>query len=217
MENIKALHDFVNNFVKKERVGPKFFEREKFWIRICFLLQKRGNAKLLGRLLAVKEWLADYDYLTGLGSKRRFEEELEVQMAAARRQGYSLTLLILDIDNLKVLNDEKGHVVGDDFFIKLGEIIRKYKREEDFAARIGGDEMAIIVPFTREKEVEVLVKRLDKKIQAQIEKTRTFANLSKPLGVSFGKAQWNRKESKENLKKKADRGLYQVKKLKKNG
>lgn len=217
MENIKALLDFVNNFIKKEKVGPKFFEREKFWTRICFFLQKRGNAKLLGRLLAVKEWLADYDYLTGLGTKRRFEEELEEQMAAARRQGYSLTLLLLDIDNLKVLNDEKGHVVGDAFFIKLGEIIRKYKREEDFAARIGGDEMAIITPFTNEREVEVLVKRLDEKIQTQVGKTRAFAGLSKSLGVSFGKAQWNGKESKENLKKRADRELYRVKKLKKNG
>lgn len=216
MENIRALLNFVNNFIRKEEVGPKFFEREKFWIRTCLLLQKRGNAKLLGRLLAVKEWLADNDYLTGLETKRRFEEELEEQMAAARRQGYSLTLLLLDIDNLKVLNDEKGHPAGDVFLGKLGMIIRQAKRKEDGAFRIGGDEMAIIASYTPTKKAEVLVRRLKREIQRLVEE-KIYADLPKPLGVSFGKAQWDRKETKQELEKRVDEDLYKSKKLKKNG
>ena len=86
------------------------------------------------------------DGLTGLGNHRAFQEELDAQVAAARDAKVPLAVLMLDVDDLKTVNDAKGHVAGDDLLRATAQVLRANARRDDRSFRIGGDEFALILP-----------------------------------------------------------------------
>jgi diguanylate cyclase (GGDEF)-like protein len=86
------------------------------------------------------------DGLTGLGNHRAFQEELSRQLEQASRHGTALALLLVDVDDLKKVNDEQGHVVGDQLLAAMGRITLSAVRRGDRAFRVGGDEFAVILP-----------------------------------------------------------------------
>ena len=92
--------------------------------------------------------LADHDWLTGLLNRRRFEIELERQVAYMRRYGTSIALVLLDLDNFKYANDTFGHKVGDDAIATTARVLRGRLRSTDLLGRLGGDEFAIVFPET---------------------------------------------------------------------
>jgi len=87
------------------------------------------------------------DALTGAGNRRAFDEVLGAAIASASRQHYSVSLVIVDIDGLKDINDSEGHQAGDDALVKFAHAIGASLRQEDHVYRIGGDEFAIIMPY----------------------------------------------------------------------
>lgn len=87
------------------------------------------------------------DALTGTGNRRAFDESLSAAIASAARQHYSLSLVIVDIDGMKYINDSEGHQAGDDALVKFARAIGASLRQEDRVYRIGGDEFAIIMPY----------------------------------------------------------------------
>jgi len=89
-----------------------------------------------------------HDALTGLGNHRAFQEELERQIEWYRRYRVPVALLLIDLDELKVINDSEGHAAGDDQLQAMGQLITKMVRFSDRAFRIGGDEFAILMPHT---------------------------------------------------------------------
>ncbi|MBC7932682.1 MAG: diguanylate cyclase [Rubrivivax sp.] len=88
------------------------------------------------------------DHLTGLANRRRFERQLEREVARTSRYGHPFCLLIVDVDNFKVINDTHGHEAGDEALRLVGNAIQAGTRGIDTGARIGGDEFAIILPET---------------------------------------------------------------------
>jgi len=86
------------------------------------------------------------DGLTGLGNHRAFQDELSRQLDIATREGAPLGLLLIDVDDLKTVNDSKGHVAGDDLLVAIGRIAATNLRRADRAFRVGGDEFAILLP-----------------------------------------------------------------------
>jgi hypothetical protein len=88
------------------------------------------------------------DDLTGLYNKRFFSIQLEIEMARSRRTGLACSLMIIDFDNFKEINDRLGHDEGDRFLIQMGGLIREKLRPTDFVCRYGGDEFAVIMPAT---------------------------------------------------------------------
>ncbi|HEV2802903.1 MAG TPA: diguanylate cyclase [Pyrinomonadaceae bacterium] len=88
------------------------------------------------------------DHLTGLANRRRFERQLEREVARTRRYGHPFCLLVLDIDHFKVVNDTYGHEGGDEALRRLGHVLQTGTRGVDTAARIGGEEFAIILTET---------------------------------------------------------------------
>ena len=90
--------------------------------------------------------LADHDALTELWNRRRFEEELNAELARGKRYGHTALLLLIDLDGFKQINDTHGHKAGDEALRHTARVIRGRVRSTDFVARLGGDEFAILMP-----------------------------------------------------------------------
>ncbi|MGZ8665770.1 MAG: diguanylate cyclase [Solirubrobacterales bacterium] len=117
------------------------------------------------RLHQELERLAQQDSLTGLGNRRRFEQEVEAEMARARRQLGPGALLLIDVDHFKSVNDSLGHLAGDKVLKQIAEILDDRLRESDSLARLGGDEFAILLPDTGLREARLVAESLTKAIR----------------------------------------------------
>jgi GGDEF domain-containing protein len=104
--------------------------------------------------------LASIDPLTGLFNRRYFDTRLEAELQRARRHGEPLTLLMVDIDNFKAINDEHGHVVGDRLLRCVSERLRRGVRIFDVCARYGGDEFAILMPSSNVDTAVLVAERI---------------------------------------------------------
>ena len=100
------------------------------------------------------------DGLTGLGNHRAFQEELDSRIAQARDDGQMLALVMIDVDDLKTINDEKGHAAGDDLLRSVAQIMRANLRRGDGAYRTGGDEFALLLPACDAESAEVIANHL---------------------------------------------------------
>jgi diguanylate cyclase (GGDEF)-like protein len=103
---------------------------------------------------------ARLDPLTGLGNHRAFQEELARQVARAGRDEHPLSLAIIDLDDLKRLNDTDGHAAGDQLLASVGRLIRASHRAADCAFRVGGDEFALLLPATDAETAYGVIRRL---------------------------------------------------------
>jgi len=106
----------------------------------------RGEVDQLARENEKLRAMALFDELTGLATRRSFRERLRQEILRARRQGTRLSLLMLDLDHFKVINDEFGHATGDCALARAGSILRETLRRSDLAARFGGDELCALLP-----------------------------------------------------------------------
>ena len=156
------------------------------------------------RLLA----LTRTDPLTGLANLRAFRERLEQEFAQAQRHGHALTLLSLDVDELKAINDSKGHRAGDEALRAVASAIRDGSRVTDLAARIGGDEFAVLAPQTTDEEAFPLAQRIRTLVMQRAPPEPHAA-----LTVSVGLATWSSAApgSPEDLLAAADAALYRAK------
>jgi diguanylate cyclase (GGDEF)-like protein len=108
-----------------------------------------GALLWLYRLLRRTQRQAQSDSLTGLANRSRFDTALDQELRAARRTGQPLSLLVLDIDHFKQLNDSQGHAAGDAALKALARVLRsRARRPRDLVARLGGDEFAVLLPET---------------------------------------------------------------------
>ncbi|HYM83131.1 MAG TPA: EAL domain-containing protein, partial [Candidatus Dormibacteraeota bacterium] len=114
----------------------------------------------LGQLYESARSHALEDSLTGLSNHRAFQEEFERQLSASGRYGMSLALLLIDLDDFKVVNDSAGHAAGDDLLVEVGRILRAQVRQSDRAFRIGGDEFAVLLPHCDADGASVIANRL---------------------------------------------------------
>ena len=154
---------------------------------------------------------ATVDALTGLYNFGYFQEHVHRDIERARRYGHALSVLMIDMDHLKVYNDAHGHTAGNRVLMQLGELLRTNVRKADIACRFGGEEFAIILPHTGKKEAYLLCDRL----RAIVEETQFEGEDVLPTGkltVSSGVATFpDDAESAEDLVDRADQALYAAK------
>ncbi|OHE25347.1 MAG: hypothetical protein A2Z84_07110, partial [Tenericutes bacterium GWA2_35_7] len=98
-------------------------------------------------------YTSNHDYLTGLPNRKYFEEKM---LEFDQEQYFPLTVAMIDLDGLKLINDAYGHDLGDEVLIKISSVLKSYLGDDDFVARIGGDEFVMIFPNTQAKEFEVI-------------------------------------------------------------
>ncbi|HLY09521.1 MAG TPA: sensor domain-containing diguanylate cyclase [Planctomycetota bacterium] len=151
---------------------------------------------------------AHTDALTGLRNYRAFHETLRTEIHRSQRYGRPLGLIMLDIDSFKALNDRHGHLAGDAALTELGKVIRAATRREDFSARYGGDEIAILLPETPPPGCLSVVRRLVKSVR---EHEFLFDGTRLPVTVSIGVAFFKTDMSITQLVGAADQALYKAK------
>jgi diguanylate cyclase (GGDEF)-like protein len=162
------------------------------------------------RLYEEARALADRDPLTGFFNHRSLHERFGQEAVRARRAHRPLSLLMLDLDDFKLVNDTFGHVLGDDVLRFTADLIRRSLRGSDVPARYGGDEFAILLPDAGEDEAALTAKRLT---IAFAETTFTTASgLAVPIGISVGAATFPADgRTAAELIAVADAGLYRMK------
>jgi diguanylate cyclase (GGDEF)-like protein/PAS domain S-box-containing protein len=154
--------------------------------------------------------LAVTDELTGLRNRRAFEERLVMEFSMARRRKRELSVLLIDVDDFKMINDRWGHAAGDDVLRRLGLILRTTVRLPDLPARYGGEEFVVLLPESGEESAMGLARRVMQRVA-----TEDWQN--EPVTISMGMAAMN--ESLENgfqLVELADDALYAAKRAGKN-
>ena len=154
--------------------------------------------------------LALTDALTGAVNRLHFNEVLEQEILSVNRHGRPLSIMVLDIDHFKKINDSYGHGVGDEVLVLFYQACFDAVRSSDVVARIGGEEFVIIMPNTELGNAEKFAERLCDKI-AQLE--INIANQKISMTVSIGVSQWKNEHftSAETFVAHADKSLYQAK------
>ena len=153
--------------------------------------------------------LAITDGLTGLYLRRFFNQRFEEEISRFREHGTSFSLLILDLDHFKRINDRMGHLAGDQILAQVGETLRKEARVADLLCRFGGEEFAVILPNTNIEGALVMAER----IRSRVEQREFIANTeSLHLTISGGISECPRHSTDMNkLIKLTDAALYMAK------
>jgi diguanylate cyclase (GGDEF)-like protein len=113
----------------------------------------------LRKRLDIEVSLSRIDPLTGLANPRAFRERLDLVLALARREPRPTSIVYIDLDNFKVVNDTRGHAEGDALLRAVAECVRASIRATDFAARIGGDELAFVLPESDRESAQRVIER----------------------------------------------------------
>jgi diguanylate cyclase (GGDEF)-like protein len=138
------------------------------------------------------------DQLTGLGNRLAWEQRFAHELRSAGRTARPLSLAVLDLDDLKRINDTRGHGVGDRLIQHCAEAWSRTVRETDFIARLGGDEFLVLLPDCPAAEASEVAQRI-------------LESVPSGHGVSIGIATWDRQESGDELTSRADGAMYAAK------
>ena len=161
----------------------------------------------LRRLNAKLHHLSRSDALTGLYNRTGFNEAMNHELARAKRSGHALSVILLDIDFFKRINDQLGHDVGDAVLRDLATQLRTVVRHVDILVRWGGEEFLVICPATQLQQAVVLAERVLEAVR-----THTFG-IPWPLTISAGLASLQPGQSADTLFAQADAALLQAKQL----
>ena len=179
---------------------------------ISLVMQFASHGALAMRnawLLQQVQMLADTDALTGVANRRAFEKAIQRDVSRATRSGEQLTLLMVDLDYFKQLNDLFGHQAGDEVLRRVGAVLRTACRESDVPARYGGEEFAVLLPNCRKDEAFAAAQRLRGLIAG--------IDAPVPISASAGVATYPvNATTPEDLVAAADEALYQSKKMGRN-
>jgi diguanylate cyclase (GGDEF)-like protein len=174
-----------------------------------WLSSQAGIALENARLHDIVQRQAVTDELTGLVNRRGFLDALRMEIARAERLGGPVSVLLLDLDDFKLINDRFGHHGGDEVLQAFANVIRAHSRDVDVAARLGGEEFAVLLPETELRGAAAGAERLC----AALAQLRIWLGSGQQVSVtaSFGVAELTEGQSWEDLLRVADDALYRAK------
>jgi len=189
------------------------------WVVLRQLRERIAIERALHQAHQTLKSLALTDSLTGLGNRRRLDAVFEAELKRARRQGYPLTLIMLDLDYFKLYNDRYGHPAGDQCLRRFADLLQQaLKRPADLAVRYGGEEFTVLLPDTDVAGAELVVEEIMQLLQRQ-----AITHAGSPLGwvsASAGIAVGHPGRhacTPESLMAAADAALYQAKRQGRDG
>ncbi len=160
------------------------------------------------RLVAEMRRLAAFDDLTGLAGRRHFATELDRELDRARRELRPLSMLMIDADHFKAINDVHGHAAGDAVLIAIAGTLKQCTRSLDVVGRLGGEELGVLLPGA-DAQIGLMVAE---RLRSAIERLRVpWRDEHIAVTVSVGLSTWNAALSGAELLERADRALYVAK------
>jgi two-component system cell cycle response regulator len=201
---VEGLELGANDYVTKPIVMPILTARMEALLRSSELVRRlEVQTELLSKLAA-------FDDLTGVYNRRSMFHHLEAELSRCRRYGRSLGILMVDIDHFKRVNDEHGHLVGDQALRWVATTLQNELRSMDFLCRYGGEEFCAILPETNRPGVA----RAGERLRSAIERTLfTQGDVQLSLSISIGGASWAAEGNNEipDLLARADAALLEAK------
>jgi two-component system cell cycle response regulator len=150
--------------------------------------------------------LARTDTLTDLANRRTLDEAFQREIARAQRQRESLSVIMADLDCFKSINDQYGHVAGDQVLVSTAAVLKQNLRPFDVAARYGGEEFLVLLPETTTADAVSVAERIRTQV-AEI----AVAACPRLITISLGVASWMTRETPEQIVARADAALYEAK------
>jgi diguanylate cyclase (GGDEF)-like protein len=197
---VEALRAGVYDYMTKPFESMAAFE-----LALTRALEHRRLIEENARLFAEVQRLAVTDPVTGLYNRHKLNEFLDLEVERARRYGRPLSLIMLDLDGMKQINDTFGHPVGDEALRRVAQAVRSQVRRVDLPTRYGGDEFMIVLPEASAAEAQAIRER----IEAEVERA-SFDGVR--LSASAGVTQWQPAfNTVEDFVRSVDQSLYRDK------
>ena len=209
-DNLRTLVKFTND-LRQQRLRTDYPVTLLEFRPPLETMLKLGKV-MLGRQKEVTS-LARLDHLSQVNNRRSFDER-QKELFATLQNGWAHSLLILDIDNFKQVNDTFGHEAGDQLIIQFGKALKNCLRNSDFIARLGGDEFCVLFPYTPLERAEELAERLR---AAMPESVELIPGVTQKLSWSGGLSEYSRDDKEENeALARADAALLEAKRSGRN-
>ena len=189
--------------------SPIYVEKSARRLRITLIIGLLGAILLtvvvIQILLTFITRNLNTDYMTKLYNRRSYDNSIK----KAIEGGYPFSLMVIDVDDFKVVNDSLGHIVGDNALKEIAGLIKQNTRNEDLCFRYGGDEFAVILPNAKKEEAILIGERIQSRILLDNLNTKGLSELK--ISLSVGVAQWNPGMSPQDLTELADKAMYSSK------
>ena len=200
--------DAINNGASDLIFKPIRFN--ELMLRINRVIRERALINERDKMIERLKKLSIQDPLTELFNSRHFYAQLGDEIQRAERYLHPLSLIFIDIDHFKAINDTYGHMVGDQALLLIAKKIQASLRSQDTAYRFAGDEFTIILPETTSDNARFVADR----IKAEMEKESLVIREQKiaKITLSMGVAEYQRNEKKEQFVHRADVTMYEAKK-----
>ncbi|ARK32273.1 sensor domain-containing diguanylate cyclase [Halalkalibacter krulwichiae] len=193
---------------------------EEKWIQLYWKAYKDGTGhseKVFGKFRDISKQkrlelelrqMAFFDDLTDLPNRKMLDRHIEKALSRAKRHQHNFTLMFVDLDDFKIVNDTHGHDVGDQLLKQVVSRLHESIREEDLIARIGGDEFIVVFEETTKEEIEDIAKRIVSNVSLPYDLEGIEAKISLSIGVSMYPEDG---EDKSTLIQNADKAMYHAK------
>ena len=158
--------------------------------------------------------LSNTDSLTGLGNSRYYHSQITTEITKASSFSLPLSLILIDVDNFKKLNDTFGHVIGDNVLSQLGQIIKESIRQTDLPFRYGGEEFVIVLTSTKKADACRVAEKIRKGFEKQ--NFSTTEGLAITATISAGVVEYQEPETSKSFIDRADKLMYRAKSSGKN-